>query len=215
MIEYDIKRLVPRFMLKDRDGYAMSMAIKAGMDDFLAICQRAVDTWNNPEEMPEWRLDEMAWEYNIPYDYDAEESIKRAGVSRARALSRLYGAAEGLKKYMDGVLSDCEIEEWQTYAGDPYHFRIKSSSMRGMGYADWATRAIEAVKNVRSVLDSLSFESNITQHLYTGHAIYGMTTGQYRTETDGAEDIACYTDEDGALLIDEGRYPLIAEDDEE
>ena len=63
---YDINRIFPRFILQDKNGYAIAKALQAGLDYFLARSKVALDTILDVDEMPEWRLDEIAWEYNIP-----------------------------------------------------------------------------------------------------------------------------------------------------
>ena len=124
MMDFDIRALVPRFILEDKDGLAMAKALEAGLKDFLEICQQGLDTWGNVDEMPEWRLDELAWEYNIPYDYNAGISVKREWIRNAYSLSRMYGTPEGIMRYMAGYFEEATLQENWEYSGQPYHFRM-------------------------------------------------------------------------------------------
>ena len=91
MMQFDLRRILPRFLLEDKNGYAMAKAIEAGLVKFLSAAKDGLDTLSNVEIMPEWRLDELAWEYNIVYDYDAEIDTKREWIRDAIALTRQIG----------------------------------------------------------------------------------------------------------------------------
>ena len=41
---YDINRIFPRFILQDKNGYAIAKALQAGLDYFLARSKVALDT---------------------------------------------------------------------------------------------------------------------------------------------------------------------------
>ena len=102
MITFNICQLWPKFLLRDRDGYAMAKALEAGLNYFLEKCQEGIDLILNVETMPEWRLDEMAWEYNIPYDYSASVTQKREWVRMAIPMYRILGTKEAIKQYLKG-----------------------------------------------------------------------------------------------------------------
>lgn len=212
MMDFDIRGLLPRFIWNDRNGHALAKALEAGMVRFLRVCQLGLDTWGNAEAMPEWRLDEMAWEYNIPYDYTAGIAIKREWVANAIAKSRLYGTPEGVIAYLGGYFEDAELEENWQYGGDPFHFRL---SFRGGWTPEsvaWATSALEAVKNVRSVVDSYHFREKWKRELYAGCAFYGNDTGVYTVRKEDAAQLDYYADEDGDMLLDENGLPLLVEE---
>ena len=103
MFEFDFSRLFPRFLLNDKNGYAMAKAIEAGLNYFLEKCQDGLDCVQNVEKMPEWRLDEMAWEYNILYDYAAPVATKRIWIANAIEYYAKYGTAAAITKYLEGV----------------------------------------------------------------------------------------------------------------
>lgn len=159
MFEFDITKLVPKFLREDRNGNAMMRAIEAGMRYFLDAAQEALDTWHDPSKMPEWRLDELAWEYGIVYDNDADVDTKRNWIANAIDFYQSYGTADGLAKYLSARFGTVNIEEWWQYNGQPYHFRVTVGGVWDESASAWAVKAINEVKNVRSELDEISVSS--------------------------------------------------------
>lgn len=212
MMDFEIERLFPRFLLNDRNGYAMAKALEAGLKDFLEIAQGALDTLSDVDKMPEWRLDELAWEYNIPYDYTADVSVKREWVRDVYSLSRLYGTPKGIEKYMTAYFDDARLEENWEYDGDPFHFRMNFEGTWTPERVAWATKAIEMVKNVRSVLDNYHFIAVHKQVLRTGCGFYATDKGTYQISCGDAPDLVYYADEDENMLLDEDGMPMLAED---
>lgn len=155
MITYDIYQLFPKFILRDKNGYAMAKAIQAGLDYFLKKCQDGIDTVLNVDKMPEWRLDEMAWEYNIPYDYTARIEQKREWVRKAIPMYRILGTKEAILQYLEGYFGEVEVEENWQYSGDPFHFRVTVGGEWTPDTEDWATEAVNRVKSLRSILDDM------------------------------------------------------------
>lgn len=210
MMDFDIRSLVPRFILNDKDGYAMARALEEGLRAFLRVCRQGVDNWGNVDEMPEWRLDELAWEYNIPYDYHAGIEVKREWIRNAYSLSRLYGTPEGIVQYLSSYFEDAVLQENWEYGGDPYHFRLLLPNSWTPENLQWAATAIKNVKNVRSVLDGYTFEGKWPKTIYAGGALYATESGRYAVS--GYMEGNWYTDENGTMLLDENNITLIVED---
>ena len=84
MIEkVNIFQIFPRFILEDTDGFAMCKALEAGLNYFLDKCNEGLKLVLDVDSMPEWRLDEMAWELNCLYDFQADVDIKREWIRNA------------------------------------------------------------------------------------------------------------------------------------
>lgn len=155
MFQFDIADLFPGFLLNDKNGHAMAKAIEAGLKYFLEKCQDGLDCVQNVEKMPEWRLDEMAWELNCLYDYTTGVETKRQWIRDAIPLFASYGTPSAIYKYLAGYFDEIEVEEYWQYGGDPFHFRVTTDGVWTPDNEAWARKAIDAAKNVRSVLDSL------------------------------------------------------------
>lgn len=159
MISFDILRLVPKFILNDKNGYAIAMAIKAGMQYFLDTAQTGLDTVLYVDEMPEWRLDEMAWELDCLYDHSAPAEIKREWIKNALPLYSIWGTKESVIRYISGYFGSASVEENWQYSGLPFHFRVMVEGEWTPENEAWARKALAAAKNVRSVLDSMRIGS--------------------------------------------------------
>lgn len=175
MFEFDIRQLFPRFILNDRNGYAMAKAIEAGLRYFLDRCQEGISCIQNPDEMPEWRLDEMAGEYNILYDYTADIATKRQWIRDAIQFYSLYGTPEGVIKYLQAAFTSVTLEEWWQYETDPFHFRVTITGEYTARNDEWARKAIAGAKNARSVLDAIIFNAGSSEAtLHIGSAAVGV-----------------------------------------
>lgn len=155
MMNIRIKDFVPQFIMNDKNGRAMAKAIETGLKCFLKVVQEGVDTWGNVDRMPEWRLDEMAWELNCLYDHTATISQKRNWIRYAIPMYRIWGTPNAICSYLEGFFDAIDIEENWEYGGEPYHFRVTVEGEWTAENEAWARRAIQTAKNVRSVLDSL------------------------------------------------------------
>lgn len=62
MTDVLLGHLFPRFLLEDRNGRAMAEAIRAALTLLCGTARQGLSTVTDVKSMPEWRLDEMAWE---------------------------------------------------------------------------------------------------------------------------------------------------------
>ena len=175
MFDIDIRQLIPKFILNDKNGYAMAKAIEAGLKYFLKKCQEGLDCVQDVDKMPEWRLDEMAWEYNVLFDYAESIDAKRKWIKNATEYYAKYGTVAAIMKYLDGVFDSVKVEEWWEYGGDPCHFRVIVTGEWSDVADEWAKKAIAEVQNVRSVLDNIIFNAgSVTINLNVAAAICGI-----------------------------------------
>lgn len=155
MMTFAIERLVPRFLLEDRNGYALAKAIEAALNALCGIAAEGVAAVLDVERMPEWRLDEMAWELNCLYDHNAELGDKRKWIRAAMPLYSLRGTPRAIYDYIQDDFDIVLEEAWQ-YDGDPFHFRITVFSEWTALKEAWLTKAVAQAKNARSVLDNIA-----------------------------------------------------------
>lgn len=159
MMDFSIHHLFPRFLLTDKNGYAMAKAIEKAMTIFCQTVQSGVDIVQNVEKMPEWRLDEMAWELGCLYDYNAKTETKRHWIKDATQLYAAIGTPKAIYDFLDGFFDQVELEENWQYGGQPFHFRVSVSGEWNEINEAWLKRAVAASKNVRSVLDDIALGS--------------------------------------------------------
>ena len=175
MFTFNVERYLPDFLLADKNGYAIAKAIEAAMQVLNDTVQNGLDNVYTVDKMPEWRLDELAWEYNLVYDYTADISVKRNWIKNAVSFYQVYGTPAGIINYLKAKFDAVVLEEYWKYSGDPYHFRVTVDDEWSEETDAWAQKSIATVKNVRSILDSITFNaghSDLT--LQTAAAVSGI-----------------------------------------
>ena len=154
---FDINRIFPRFILNDTNGYAIAKALEAGLKFFLEKSQEGLDTLLDVDKMPEWRLDELAWEYNCLYDYKADVDVKREWIRDAVKNYRLHGTAEGVRQYLKTYFGESHVDEFWEFGGEAGEFNVTVTGIRSDENEAWIRAAVEKAKNVRSVLNNIVF----------------------------------------------------------
>ena len=104
----------------------------------------------------------MAWELGCLYDHNANIETKRRWIKDATPLYSALGTPQAIYNFLEGFFDQVELEEHWQYAGDPFHFRVTVSGEWNDANEAWLRRAIEASKNVRSVLDDIALGSGTT-----------------------------------------------------
>lgn len=166
MIDFAAHQLFPDFIFADKNGYAMARAIERALQIMCSTIQTGIDNLQNIDKMPEWRLDEMAWELGCLYDSNANIETKRRWIKDATPLYAALGTPQAVYNFLEGFFEQVELEENWQYAGEPFHFRVTVSGEWNDANESWMRRAIASAKNVRSVLDDIAVGSGtvITVH---------------------------------------------------
>ena len=157
MTTFKTHEIFPKFLMVDADGRAMCKAIEAGLRYFLEKSGEGLKILLDVDEMPEWRLDELAWEYNCLYDYNADVDIKREWIRNAYSNYRLHGTAEGIRQYLKIYFGESRVDEFWEFGGDPGEFNVTVTGLRSDENEAWIRKAVEKAKNVRSVLANIVF----------------------------------------------------------
>ena len=158
MIEkVNIFQIFPRYILEDEDGYAMCKALEAGLNYFLEKCNESMGIMLDVDKMPEWRLDELAWEYNCLYNYDADIDIKREWIRNAYKNYRIHGTAEGIRQYLAIYFGESVVNEYWEFSGNPGQFNVTVTGLRNDENEAWIRKACAKAKNVRSELNNIIF----------------------------------------------------------
>jgi len=210
MFTFKATQWVPRFILRDKNGYALAKAIEAAMQVMNDTVETGVRWVTDYDAMPEWRLDEVAWETGIFYDYSADTEAKRAAVKSGISIYRLLGTKAGVIQALSTIYESCDIEEWFEYDGSPFHFNLQiditndeTSAVRQAKLL----RYLEFCKPARSILDNVEYYINKEElaalNLYAGVGMQAAKTVGVGCETPTLEDIAYLTDENDVILKDE------------
>lgn len=212
MEKVDIERLIPAFIMKDRNGRALARAMETMLEMFRESIAAGMDAAMNPDRMPEWRLDEVAREENIFwYDFNADISAKREIVKNASRTYAMLGTKAGAQQAARDWCRDARIEEWFEYGGEAAHYRIHTREARATEKAAGMARSVETVKRLSAVLDGVYIQHEPARaQLYAGVA---MSSGRRARMTIGAEGLEdalrdCLRDEADGILFDENGSAL-------
>jgi len=117
-------------------------------------------------------LDLLGWQFHIE-GYDQAQTIqeKRNLIKHAIELHRYKGTPYAVKKVFQALSLDADLQEWFTYHGDEYKFKVlvKSVIQDEATYIR-LTKLINEYKNVRSWLDTIGFHCEYSQTLYYAFA---------------------------------------------
>lgn len=118
-------------------------------------------------------LDLLAEQFHVD-NYDAinfSDAEKRNFIRQSIAWHRIKGTPAAVKMVLQDAFKDLQLDEWFTYGGEPYYFRLRSK-----GYTSTPERfksfwrMFMDAKNVRSHLERIIVEGESNVQLYTGVA---------------------------------------------
>ncbi|SCX84950.1 phage tail protein I [Desulfoluna spongiiphila] len=155
-------------------------AAASAIDDDLKQINQAIDSlyiYSRWDELEEPLLTHLAWQFKVDFwDDSLTLEKKRALVRNSVARHRQKGTPAAIEGAIADVLGGGTVEEWWTYDGQPYHFRVRvevtDQGVTDQAYA-WADQLIEAYKNVRSKLDA------VITYLTGQGTIHMAMAGQY------------------------------------
>ena len=90
------------------------------------------------------------------------EGVRRGIIKKAIELHRYKGTKYALVKVLSSLNINGEIQEWFEYEGEPYHFKINiflQNYTYNQKVFESLKKMIDEYKNVRSVLEEISIES--------------------------------------------------------
>ena len=102
MLEHSLGDLFPRFLLRDKNGYALAKALDAAMLYFTGKVEAGIKLIDDVDTMPEWRLDELAWELDCFYDWTGTIDEKRNWINKALPYSYDAGTPQAIKDRSPG-----------------------------------------------------------------------------------------------------------------
>ena len=156
--EEELHALMPLFLKKDRNTRALIAAVCHMVFRFLEAVEHAVIELTDIEQMSEEALDERAYSLGMLwYDYQADVEKKRMWIREAEQMRRSIGTIAAISRLMTGAYANCRVEEWPEYGGEPYHFRVTVFGRADPKTEEWARKAIEHTKNLRSILDGFFY----------------------------------------------------------
>lgn len=118
-------------------------------------------------------IDILAWQFHVDfYDETLPLEKRRELVKKSIDYHRHKGTPYAVDCIVDAVFENGVVEENWEYGGEPYHFRVNNitSPLPDIGKLQQIVKAIQSMKNVRSVLDGIIFKRHIFEKRYIGIA---------------------------------------------
>jgi phage tail P2-like protein len=117
-------------------------------------------------------LDLLGWQFHIE-GYNKAENIqeKKSLIKNAIELHRYKGTPYAIKKVLQSLNLDAELQEWFNYGGQPYRFKILvKSTIQDENTYKKVVDLVNEYKNVRSWLDVIGFHREYTNNVYYAFA---------------------------------------------
>ena len=172
-ITFDIRQIFPKYILNDRNGYALAKAIEKCFRIAAKAAEDGINTILDPDKMPEWRLDELAREYNCLYDFKGTLEQKRGWIKNAPMYFSKHGTPEGIRQYLGVYFGEAQILEWFENNLTAGYFDVQVMGVRSDENEAWIRAAVEKAKNVRSVLNNIIYNGGECEAVILAGAGYG------------------------------------------
>lgn len=128
-----------------------------------------IKVWCAIESVDEKYLDYMAADCRVLfYNSSLAPDVKRKLIANSQYWYMKLGTSAAMEEMINIVFqnNDTSIEEWYSYAGEAFHFRIAVSSAVTTVEMSEFLKYVNEVKNARSILDYLVLQSRSTLILH-------------------------------------------------
>lgn len=125
-------------------------------------------------ELSEDVIDVLAWQWHLDfYDEALSLDIKRQLVKNSLENHRIKGTPAAVESVVTSAFKSAKVVENWEYGGSPYHFKVEMilEGMPDIAVLDSLVRSIDAVKNVRSWIDEISFRRDLIGQVYFAGAV--------------------------------------------
>ncbi len=165
--------LIPPNLRSDPDIIAASQAVDR---EFTALVNsiKNVLTFANVDGATSDVVDNLASELRVAfYDSTLDLTTRRELVKNALLYNMIKGTPAVIENLATTLFGDAQVEEWFDYGGQPYHFRVLTvNSAVTNELADQFNDAVNAVKNLRSVLEAVIVIMSGEMNMYFGNVLH-------------------------------------------
>lgn len=159
------------------------------------LLERSKNTmvWCAIENVDEKYLDYLAADCRaLFYNSSLSADVKRKLIANSQYWYMKLGTSSAMEEMINIVFSynDTTVEEWYSYAGKPFHFRIGASSKVTTVEIAEFLKYINEVKNARSILDYLVLQSEGVIDLKNETKMFQLTCDVCGDFLCGASDLS-------------------------
>lgn len=140
-------------------------SLAESMDNMTAQLTKKIavlSKWDDIDNLPEERLDDLAWEMNVSwYRYDATLKQKRNIIKNAKRVHRKLGTKWAMEQVLTCYFDESAILEWWQYDGEPGHFKIQTVNTATVDKdAELFLSILDDVKRYSQILDEIEVLSS-------------------------------------------------------
>lgn len=168
LYDYQTENALPPEM-KTPERIALSYAFDRQKKKFLERLKR-VYIWADIEQVDDDKLDFLAVECRVLfYNSSLAPDVKRNLIRNSIYWYMKLGTRQAMEEMIDTVFGNenTSVEEWFTYAGEPFHFRIAVGTEVTQTSIKEFLYYLNRIKNARSRFDYMVFQNGITLTIYT------------------------------------------------
>lgn len=171
--EISLVDLIPPNLAKDPKVKAAAEALDAELQ---AVTQ-AVDQCliiSRIDELSENVLDLLAWEFHVDfYEPDLPIEQKRELIKKSIVFHKKKGTPAAVEDLVITIFGDGQVQEWFEYGGQPYHFKVLTNNGSATTTdVERFEKAVESVKNARSVLEAVEITLTDEMNLYLAGVVH-------------------------------------------
>lgn len=150
---------LPDVLLQDANLYALAQVVAEACANQIEP-MASVGIYHSIDALPESLLDILAYDFKVDWwDGNYSLSEKRQTLQDSWNVHRTMGTKYAVERAIAAVFQQATVEEWFTYGGEPYHFRLCIDMTEQVELSqEMRQRAIDRVafyKNLRSVMESI------------------------------------------------------------
>lgn len=167
LVDYRTENALPAEM-KTAERIALSYAFDRQKKKFFDRLKR-VYIWADLESVDDDKLDFLAVENRVLfYNSALAPDVKRSLIRNSIYWYMKLGTRQAMEEMIDTVFGNenTSVEEWYTYAGEPFHFRIAVGTEVTQTSIKEFLQYLNRIKNARSRFDYMVFQNGITLTLY-------------------------------------------------
>jgi phage tail P2-like protein len=171
----NLMRAAPNVLVNDKNMNPLVNTLADALEKLAAKCRMAT-IYPRIDELPEDLLDILAQDFNVDwYDFNYDLETKRSVLRDSFFVHRHRGTVAALVTALNDLWPNSRVEEWFAYNGDPYHFQVYVTTPWSAETERLITETISRYKNIRSVLDGISFNvGEVDTEVLTGAAVCGV-----------------------------------------
>ena len=172
----NITNILPESLSSNPKTKALGYALNKAMQRLVGYCQN-IGVYAAIDTAPEQILDLLAVELNTPYyDDSMSVSVKRNLIKNTLVWYTNTGTPASVTEAVAAVFGNGEIEEWFDYGGEPYHFKVHTTTINSTDeMLQQLTDIVSMMQNVRSYLEEVIVEVMQQLLLYNGCVVEVVT----------------------------------------